>query len=329
MTWQNPLWLLLLLLCPLVLLHSRVRGLPLSTFALLVPGRRANTRQYLIQGCRLLALASLIIGLAGPQLPGGYREEKVMGIDLLLALDVSGTMQAEDFQPHNRLYAAKQVLREFIGRNREQRMGLVAFAGQSLTLCPLTTDSEALLDTLEEVDFGIIPQDGTAIGDAIANSIYRLKGSQAKSKVIVLLTDGQNNAGQIQPEGAAAIARDRGIRIYTIAMGKPGGAPIPYVNPLGIKSYLKTKDGRVFLTYVDEAPLIKIAKIARGKAYRAIDTQSLEDIYRQISHLERSIVAKTRHPMKKEVGIWFFGLALAFVLGEFALSTGRWRVLHV
>ncbi|HBN07497.1 MAG TPA: aerotolerance regulator BatA [Cyanobacteria bacterium UBA8530] len=330
MTFETPLFLLLFLLLPWVLkpaLSSR-KGLPLNTLAFLAENEGFLARHSSTLS-RALAASFLILALAGPQSPGRWIEEKMLGIDMMLAIDLSGSMRAEDFQPQNRLEAAKKVLHEFIVRNEGHRIGLVAFAGKSLTVSPLTTDLPMLLEALDNLSFGSIKEDGTAIGDAIANSLYRLEEKGAKSRVIVLLTDGQNNAGMIQPEAAAQIAQSRSIKIYTVAVGRPGGAPVPINNSFGLKSYLRTPDGQLYLTKVDEEGLKRLSSIANGAFFRATDTRGLEQAYRRISRMERSVISASRHRVKEDLSFFPLLLALLALAATWALSLGRLEVLQV
>lgn len=327
MTFRAPGFFFLLLLLPLVLLPLRVPGLPFQPLHLAEEGPRARRFRWLSPFLGGWILVWLVMALAGPQLPGRWIEEKTYGIDILLALDLSGSMRAEDFQPQNRLGAAKGVLRDFIERHKGHRIGLVAFAGRALTISPLTTDTGMLLEALESLDFQTIKEDGTAIGDAIATCVNRLAEEGAKSRCIVLLTDGQNNSGMIDPRAAAGIAAKKAIKLYAIAAGKPGGAPVPYLDSFGHKQYLHTRDGALYLTKIDEGSLLSLAQIGRGAFFRAHDTQGLEEAYRQIDKLERSPLAAGRKRTEEDKrGIPLF-LALLGLLIEGALAIGPWRIL--
>lgn len=341
MTFAHPLWLLLLAILPLLawlLLRRQGKGLPLSTYGLLdaEAGKRARRNRQVTTGLRLLAIAGLILALARPQTPGRWIEEQQLGIDLMLALDVSGSMRAEDFQPDNRLSAAKRVLKDFVQRNASNRIGLVAFAGRSVTLSPLTTDTPIVQEAIDRIRFGIAGQDGTAIGDGIGNSLYRLEDQNAKSRVIVLLSDGENNSGYLQPLQAAAMAKAKGVKIYTVAVGKPGGAAVPavdrdgreLVDASGRKVYIRNRDGSVFLTAMDEAELQRIAQITGGRYFRATDTPALEAAYAEIAKLERSELAAPRRQVPDERYPWPLGLALALVSLEVLLARGSGLVLQ-
>lgn len=333
MTFVQPAWLLLLGILPLELvLRSRreSQGLPLSTFRLLdkAADRRPQGLQRMLLALRLLALACLIVAMARPQGEGRWIEEKRFGIDIMLALDLSGSMRAEDFQPANRLEAAKSVLKDFVAKNAENRIGLVGFAGRSLTLCPLTTDTAAVAEVLDRVGFDAVGQDGTAIGDGIGNCLYRLADRQARSRVIVLLSDGENNAGYLAPMDAAAMARARHVRIYTIAIGRPGGAPIPLLDSFGRKVYVRNRDGSLFLPRMNEEALAQLAQITGGKYFRATDTAALEAAYSDIAHLERSAIPVARHRVPRELYLGWLLAALTLIGAEVALLGGLGAILR-
>ena len=247
-------------------------------------GRIKSYKNYLIHVpfiLRTLALALLIIVLARPQLTDSWEEKDIEGIDIMLATDVSTSMLARDLTP-NRLEAAKEVANEFINGREHDNIGLTIFAGESFTQCPLTIDHGALVNMLNAVDCDIaakgLIEDGTAIGMGIANSVTRLKDSSAKSKVIILLTDGINNSGEITPETAADIAKEFGIRIYTIGVGT-NAETAPYPTPYG------TMDVPV---EIDETTLKRIAQVTGGQYFRATDKESLRGIYAEIDTLERT-----------------------------------------
>lgn len=230
---------------------------------------------------RLLTIGLISIVLARPQTTSGEEKVTTEGIDIVLALDVSTSMLAEDLQP-NRIKAAKLTAEEFIDNRPNDRIGLVVFAGQSFTQSPITVDHTILKELLEKLETGMV-QDGTAIGMGLATSVSRLKESEAKSRVIILLTDGDNNAGSVSPETAAEIAKTFGIRVYTIGVGTKGKAKYPVKTPYGMRSqYIEVK--------LNETLLNKIAEITDGKYFRAVDTKSLYDIYKQIDELEKTKV---------------------------------------
>ncbi len=260
---------------------------------------------------KFIALLALIIGLARPQSGQRSQETEAKGIDIILALDISGSMQAEDFKPNNRLYVAKKALAGFIKGRETDRIGLVVFAGESFTQCPLTLDYNIILEQLKQIKFGLV-EDGTAIGMAIANSVNRLRYSKAKSKVIILLTDGINNAGVIDPITAADAASAFNIKIYAVGVGKRGGAPWPYYHPVLGKQYHRNPDGTLYLTKLDEDTLKNMAGRTGGKYFRATDSNALRNIYKKIDKLEKTKI-KTKQYLQyieKFRPFVFFGLLL-------------------
>lgn len=288
----SPWFLLFLLGCPLIAyvewwVDRRGRGSLLYSAIASVPETR-RVRFY--RGLRwlwLTAYALLCFALARPQLVRSYEEITSEGIDIVLALDVSGSMAAEDFKPKNRLAVAKDVVGRFIANRRGDRIGLVAFAGVSITKCPLTTDYPVLLSLLASVELGQL-EDGTAIGNALANCANRLRSSKVKSKVIILLTDGVNNRGEIAPIDAADIARRLKIKVYAIGAGTRGMAPYPVDDPALGRRYVQVP------VEIDDELLKTIAAKTGGTYFRATDKDSLEQIYAQIDKLEKSKV-ESRH----------------------------------
>jgi Ca-activated chloride channel family protein len=236
----------------------------------------------------------------------------VEGVDIMLALDISTSMKAIDFKPKNRLHVAKEVIRNFIDDREADRLGLVVFARRSFTQCPLTTDYDLLKSLLDRVDFGMV-EDRTAIGLAIANAANRLKGSEAKSKIIILLTDGVNNVDDLSPIDAASAAAALGIKIYTIGAGKPGLVEFPRETPFGTQ-YIKVQ------SEIDEETLKEIASITGGQFYRAKDETALGQIYEQISRLEKTKIELFRFYRYKELFASFVMMGLALLIGEFLLS---------
>ncbi len=255
---------------------------------------------------RIIALALLIIALARPQSTDSWQNSTTEGIDIVLAIDVSTSMLAEDLKP-NRLEAAKEVAASFISGRPNDNIGLVVFAGESFTQCPLTTDHAVLLNLLKDIKCGII-EDGTAIGHGLATSVIRLKDSQAKSKVVILLTDGSNNRGEIAPVTAAEIARKYGVRVYTIAVGTKGTAPYPFQTPVGIRY-------QNIPVEIDEGTLTQIAQITGGQYFRATNNKTLQSIYGEIDQMEKTKISVQEYSKKQEEYLVFalFGL-LAFLL---------------
>ncbi|HEY6953104.1 MAG TPA: VWA domain-containing protein [Bacteroidota bacterium] len=261
---------------------------------------------------RLVGLACLIIALARPQSVSSRQNISTEGIDIVLLIDVSGSMVAEDFTP-NRIEAAKQVAEDFINGRQNDRIGLVIFSGESFTQCPLTTDYTVLKSLLRQVKNGMIV-DGTAIGMAIANGVNRLKDSKAKSKVMILLTDGVNNRGEIDPITAAKIAATYGVRIYTVGVGAQGEAPYPVQTPFGIRRQLIPVD-------LDEKALSTIADMTGGKYYRATDNNKLKAIYKEIDKLERTKIEVTAYRRYTELFNDWLMMGLALVLLEVGISS--------
>ena len=262
-------------------------------------------------GLRLTALALFIIALARPQAVSSRENVSTEGIDIVLLLDISGSMLAEDFSP-NRLIAAKQVADEFVDGRVNDRIGLVIFSAESFTQCPLTTDYPVLKSLLKEVKNGMIA-DGTAIGLALANGVNRLKDSKAKSKVMILLTDGVNNRGEIDPITAAKIAATYNIRVYTVGVGAQGEAPYPVETPFGIQRRLIPVD-------LDEKTLTAVADMTGGKYYRATDNKKLKAIYKEIDQLERSKIEVTAYKRYSELFYGWLAAGLVALLLEVALA---------
>jgi len=266
---------------------------------------------------RLLAVALFILGLAGPRTVLEETVHETEGIDIVLTIDSSGSMAAEDFivrgQRINRLDIVKQVVEEFIKERKNDRLGLVTFARLAYTVSPLTTDHSWLLTNLERVKLGLI-QDGTAIGSAIASSVARLKNSDAKSKVIILLTDGVNNAGKMDPVDAARIAEAFHIKIYTIGAGTKGRVPFPSRDLFGRKDYQNV------LIELDEKMLSEVAEITGGKYFRATDTESLRSIYNEIDALEKIKIEEQGYREYKELFQYFLLSALVMLCLEVILN---------
>lgn len=275
-------------------------------------------RQYLLHTpfiCRLVCLAAVIVALARPQTTNSWSNKSVEGIDIMLCMDVSTSMLAEDLKP-NRIEAAKNVAIEFINGRPNDNIGLTVFAGEAFTQCPMTVDHAVLLNLLNgmRVDMaqtGLI-EDGTAIGMGIANAVTRLKDSKAKSKVIILLTDGTNNRGQISPNTAADIAKSFGIRVYTIAVGSNGTAPYPFI-VAGQKIYQNVP------VEIDSKSLAQIAAKTDGEFYRATNTQKLAEVYKQIDQLEKTKMNVKKYSKRYEAFGVFALVAILSLLLELLL----------
>lgn len=257
---------------------------------------------------RLLAIAGIIIALARPQSSSSWQDIKTEGIDIVLAVDISSSMLARDFEP-NRLEAAKEVAVEFIKSRPNDRIGLVVYSGESFTQCPLTTDHEKLINLFKDIKNGMIT-DGTAIGMGLANAVNRLKESDAKSKVVVLLTDGENTAGSIPPITAAEIAATYGVKVYTIAVGTMGQAPMPVPDMFGrIRMQMMEVN-------IDEESLEEIASLTGGKYFRATDNDKLVSVYAEIDQMEKTIIEETQYEKKYEQFLPLALMAMGLLLLE-------------
>lgn len=267
---------------------------------------------------RILAVVLLIVCFARPQ--SGRTEEEVLteGIDIILAMDISSSMLAEDFKPKNRLEAAKDVAADFIKGRKTDRIGMVVFAAHSFTQCPLTLDYGILQTFLEKIHIGMI-EDGTAIGMGIANCVNRLRDSKAKSKVVILLTDGRNNRGELDPVTAARVAKSFNIRIYTIGAGKRGDALYPVDDPIFGKRYVRMP------VQIDEEILKKIADITGGKYFRATNKSSLEEIYAEIGELEKTKIEVKHYTRYKELFVNYLLLAFGLIFVEIVLANTKFR----
>ena len=265
---------------------------------------------------RLFAVALLIVAMARPQTYSSGENIYTEGIDIAMLLDISGSMLAEDFKP-NRIDAAKNVIDDFIKGRTSDKIGLVVFAKESFTQCPLTIDYPVLRGLLKDIKSGMI-EDGTAIGTAIANGVNRLKDSKAKSRVIILLTDGVNNSGEIDPLTAAQIAKTYGIRIYAIGVGTIGNAPYPFQTPYGIRYQMVPVE-------IDEATLQKVAQITNGKYFRATNNSKLADIYKEIDKMEKTKVEVTSYRNAKELYYGWLTGGFMLLLFEVVLSRTLFR----
>jgi Ca-activated chloride channel family protein len=310
-TYAEPLFLWLLLLIPGIIAFYILRQQKTSA-SLHMPGLEqfGNTgktfRHYLrhiLFSLRTIAAALLIIILARPQKTDKFQNVTTEGIDIMLTLDISGSMLARDFKP-DRLEASKNVATEFISGRPYDRLGLVVFSGESFTQCPLTTDHAVLINLMREIQSGMI-EDGTAIGNGLATAINRIKDSEAISKVIILLTDGVNNRGDIAPSTAADIAKTYGIRVYTIGVGTMGTAPYPVQTPFGIQYQNMPVE-------IDEAILKDIASKTGGSYFRATDNDKLVQVYAEIDKLEKSKIDVRQFTRKEEK--FLIPSVIAFVL---------------
>ena len=331
-TFANPWLLLLLLLVPLLaFLRGQPGGSPTvvfsSTDALRSLGKRVQSRAgNFLTGLFFCALALLIIALARPQKGKSMTQVEASGIDIMLLLDVSGSMLAEDFtignQPASRISVVKKVSEEFLEQRPNDRLGIVAFAGRPYLVSPLTLDHPWLLQNMDRVRIGLV-EDGTAIGSAIASAANRLRGDKnAKSRVIILLTDGDNNAGKISPTTAAEAARAIGCKIYTIGAGSDTVAKVPtgQRDPFGRKVYAQVEP-------LDANALKQIAEIGNGQFFRATDTHSLEEIYKQIDKLEKASFSMKQYRQYRDLFPWFLAAGAGLLLLQTVLGQTIWRRL--
>ena len=326
MTFHSPAYLfLLLLLIPIVgwwVWRVRQMHATLQMSDTSVLGKAPKTwRVYMIHApfvLRVLCITFLSIALARPQLSNRWSSESTEGIDIMMALDISGTMQAEDLKP-NRLEAAKQVATDFVLSRPNDNIGLVVFAGESFTQCPLTTDHAVLVNLFQSVKFGMI-EDGTAIGLGLANCVNRMKDSPTKSKVVILLTDGSNNRGDIDPQTAAQIAQTFGIRVYAVGVGSHGQARVPVQTPYGVQYLMMDSE-------FDEATLRNIANTTGGEYFRATDNSSLKRIYAQIDQLEKSKIRVREYSKRTENYAPFLTAALLCLLLDILLKCFALRTI--
>ncbi len=325
-TFLHPQYFfLLLLLLPMIgwyvwKQHSAHATLQISSLRFFSLGRKSR-KTYIRHApfvLRILALIMIITALARPQSTNQLQNVSTEGIDIMVSLDISSSMQAMDFKP-NRLEAAKEVAIEFIKGRPNDRMGLVIFAAESFTQCPLTLDHNVLTNLFRDVRIGML-EDGTAIGMGLATAVNRIKDSDAKSKVIILLSDGENNRGQIAPLTAAEIARTFGIRVYTIGVGTIGTAPVPINTVFG----QQVQDVEV---RIDEAMLTEVAEITGGRYFRATDKAALEAVYEEIDQMEKNKIQVQEYTRHSEEFLPYVLLALLFLLMEMALRNTALRTL--
>lgn len=311
----NLLWLLLLIV-PMVALYiyrQRKGGATVTLSDISAVEKVPHTVRYYLRHLpfvlRCVAVGLLIVALARPQSSEKGSKTTTQGIDIILAMDVSGSMLARDFDP-DRITVARDVAGKFIVDRTNDRIGLVVFAGESYTQSPLTTDKGSLLTLLGQVKSGVI-EDGTAIGLGLATAVNRLKESDAKSKVIILLTDGVNNTGQIAPLTAAEIAESYGIRVYTIGVGRQGMAPYPVIDMWGNISYQQMK------VEIDEKILTDIADMTGGEYFRATDRRTLSEVYDKINQLEKTKIETDDFVRYNELYLGWLLAAMAVLVVEF------------
>lgn len=324
MTFKNPeLFYLLLAILPLVAWYifrqkRNTASIQVSSTASVfkAPKTLRHVLRHSIFVSQMVALAFFIVVLARPQSSSNWENVTTEGIDIIIALDISSSMLARDFSP-DRLEAAKNVAMEFISGRQYDRMGLVVFAGEAFTQCPLTTDRAVLLNLFKDIKSGLI-EDGTAIGNGLATAVSRLKDSEAVSRVVILLTDGENNRGEVAPMTAAEIAKTFGIRVYTVGVGSIGTAPYPVQTPFGIE----LRDMEV---KIDEGLLTEMADVTGGKYFRATSNKKLEEIYKEIDALEKSKIDVKQYSRKSEEFLPFAILGALFLIAGIVLRTTIFR----
>jgi Ca-activated chloride channel family protein len=324
LTFKNPeLFYLLLVIIPMAAWYifrqkRNTASIQVSSTASVfkAPKTIRHYLRHLIFVCQVIAIAFFVVVLARPQSSSHWENVTTEGIDIIISLDISSSMLARDFSP-DRLEAAKNVAMEFISGRQYDRMGLVVFAGEAFTQCPLTTDRAVLLNLFKDIQSGLI-EDGTAIGNGLATAVSRLKDSEAVSRVVILLTDGENNRGEVAPMTAAEIAKTFGIRVYTVGVGTVGTAPYPVQTPFGIE----LRDMEV---KIDEDLLTQIANITGGQYFRATSNKKLEEIYKEIDKLEKSKIDVQQYSRKSEEFLPFALLGALFLIAALFLRTTIFR----
>lgn len=329
-SFAYPWVLLLLLLIPvLAILKGRIGGKAGVTFSstatIVALGQKTRSRAgAFLALLSYLALAGFIVGLARPQLGRSLTQVQASGVDIMLVLDVSRSMLSEDFsignRRANRLEAVKQVTEQFIRQRPNDRIGIIAFAGRPYLVSPLTLDHDWLIQNLDRITIGMV-EDGTAIGSATAAAANRLKDKEAKTKMVVLLSDGDNNAGRVTPATAAEAAKALGIRIYTIGAGTQGEVPFPFQDPFG-----RTVYQNVEMTF-NEDTLKQIAEVTKGQYFRATDTASLKRTFSEIDQMEKTKVEVQKTSEYRDLYAWFVGVGLVLLALEIILSQTVWKRL--
>ena len=331
MIFAHPWLLLLLLLLPVLAWLKGRRGVPpafvYSSVQLVRAMQNIHRSRFggFLGSLRWLSLALLIVALAQPRFAKSTTEVKASGIDIVAALDLSGSMISEDFVVHgervNRVNMAKSVLKDFIDKRPNDRIGLVVFARQAFIATPLTLDHDYLQGNLGRLDIGSIGSDATAIGDALTTAVNRLRDLKAKSKIIILATDGQNNSGKVDPLLAAEAAAALSVKIYTVGIGEQGSAPMPVFMGGQKVGYQNVP------VDVDEDTLKKIADLTGGKYYRADNAEKFQKIYAEIDKLEKTEASVKKYTQFTELFPWFVAAGLAVLLIEFVLAQTAFRKL--
>jgi Ca-activated chloride channel family protein len=322
MSFHFPWAFILLIFLPWFYLRKKgeFSAINFGSVSLLKPNVQSVKLKYMetiLKILRFLSLFLIICALARPRTSKENVWEETEGIDILLVLDVSSSMLAEDFtinrKPYSRLEVVKSVVGEFISEREQDRIGIVMFAGEPMTLCPLTTDYGVLNEFLDHAKIGVLP-DGTAIGDSMAFGINRLKNAKGKSKVIILLTDGANNAGQLDPLLSADLAASKNIKVYTIGVGRKGKVPMPTMDPFRGKQYVLVE------MRIDEDLLKQIAKKTGGQFFRATSTEGLREIYNDIDKMEKTKAKTSKTVEYNEKFKWFLIPGMILLLIEIILT---------
>jgi Ca-activated chloride channel homolog len=320
MRWEWPWMLVLLLAIPLLARRGRTSRSRPAAVQWVRTGRWGGvTGGALLRAVGLLpwiAMALAIVAIARPQQGVRLSEKESKGVDIVLAIDVSPSMMAEDFRPKNRLHVAKETARTFVRQRTHDRIALVGFAGSAFTQCPLTLDHDAVVELLDALDFGLA-ESGTAVGMGLATAVARLRDSRSPSKIVVLLTDGESNRGSIDPLTGAELARAIGVKVYTVLVGRGGLVPVPVEDPvLGKRLEMMEMD-------VDETSLREIARVTAGRFFRAQDPQALAGIYGEIDRLERAPIRSIEFHEYHDLGPRLLGIA-ALMMALHALLAGTW-----
>ncbi len=331
MTFAHPWLLLLLLLIPLLAWLRGRRGAPpafVYSSVQLVRSMQNISRSRaggFLNSLRWLVLVLCIVALAQPRLAKSTTEVKASGVDIVVALDMSGSMISEDFEVKgervNRFNMARQVLKGFIDKRPNDRLGLVVFASQAFIGTPLILDHDLLQANLDRLEIGVIDQNQTAIGDGLRTAVNRLVDLKAKSKIVILMTDGQNNSGKLEPLLAAEAAKALGVKVYTVGIGMRGQAPMPMRDMFGRKVY------QMVPVDIDEGTLQKIAGMTGGKYYRADNAEKFQQIYDEIDKLEKTEASVKKYTQFTELFAWFIATGLAVLLIELVLSQTAFRRL--
>ncbi|MEE9269599.1 MAG: VWA domain-containing protein [Candidatus Krumholzibacteria bacterium] len=320
--FAHPQALLLLLLIPVfyLVLRSRRRSVAYSSLDLIGAAGLAAPlwKRYVKPVLRSLVLVLIVLAIARPQTGRSESTIETEGIDIVLLLDTSSSMQAQDFKPKNRLHVAKKVVKQFIDKRENDRIGLVVFSAQAITQCPLTLDYDILQDLVDQVEFGML-EDGTAIGTALATACNRLKDSRAKSRVVILLTDGRNNMGIVAPVTAAEVAQSLGIKVYTVGVGTKGAVPVPVDDPVFGRRTVQME------MTLDEDTLREIAQLTNGEYFRATATEELAEIYDKIDELEKTKIETKTFTRYTDRFSYFILPALVLLLVQLGLSESALR----